>query len=47
MDTKLEAVQESIKLELDAAEAATEVTSVYNKVKKAHAILEAKVQQNH
>ena len=47
MDTKLEAVQESIKLALDAADAATDVTSEYNKVKKAHAILEAKVKQIH
>ena len=47
MDAKLEAVQESIKLALDAADAATDVTSVYNKVKKAHAILEAKVKQIH
>jgi hypothetical protein len=47
MDTKIEAVQESIKLALDAADAATDVTSEYNKVKKAHAILEAKVNQIH
>ena len=47
MDAKLEAVQESIKLALDAADAATDVTSEYNKVKKAHAILEAKVKQIH
>ena len=47
MDTKIEAVQESIKLALDAADAATDVTSEYNKVKKAHAILEAKVKQIH
>ncbi|MDA7546381.1 hypothetical protein N8870_06040 [Alphaproteobacteria bacterium] len=47
MDTKLEAVQESIKLALDAADAATDVTSEYNKVKKAHALLEAKVKQIH
>ena len=47
MDTKLEAVQESIKLALDAADAATDVTSEYNKVRKAHAILESKVKQIH
>ena len=47
MDTKIEAVQESIELALDAADAATDVTSEYNKVKKAHAILEAKVKQIH
>ena len=47
MDAKMEAVQESIKLALDAADAATDVTSEYNKVKKAHALLEAKVKQIH
>ena len=47
MDTKMEAVPESIKLALDAADAATDVTSEYNKVKKAHALLEAKVKQIH
>ena len=47
MDTKMEAVQESIKLALDAADAATDVTSEYNKVKKAHALLEANVKQIH
>ena len=47
MDTKMQAVQESIKLALDAADAATDVTSEYNKVKKAHALLEAKVKQIH
>ena len=47
MDTKMEAVQESIKLALDAADAATDVTSEYNKVNKAHALLEAKVKQIH
>ena len=43
----MEAVQESIKLALDAADAATDVTSEYNKVKQAHALLEAKVKQIH
>ena len=43
----MEAVQESIKLALDAADAATDVTSEYNKVKKAHEKLEAKVKQIH
>ena len=47
MDTKMEAVQESIKLALDAADAATDVTSEYNKIKKAHEKLEAKVKQIH
>ena len=47
MDTKMEAVQESIKLALDAADAATDVTSEYNNVRKAHAKLEAKVKQIH
>ena len=43
----MEAVQESIKLALDAADAATDVTSEYNKVKKAHEKLEDKVKQIH
>ena len=43
----MEAVQESIKLALDAADAATDVTSEYYKVKQAHALLEAKVKQIH
>ena len=47
MDNKLDAVQESIKLALDAADAATDVTSEYNKVRKEHAILEGKVKQIH
>ena len=47
MDTKIEAVQESIKLALDAADAATDVTSEYNNVRKSHAKLEAKVKQIH
>jgi len=47
MDNKLDAVQESIKLALDAADAATDVTSEYNKVRKGHAILEGKVKQIH
>ena len=47
MDTKIEAVQESIKLALDAADAATDVTSEYNNVRKAHEKLEAKVKQIH
>jgi hypothetical protein len=47
MDNKLDAVQESIKLALDAADAATDVTSEYNKVRKEHAILEGKVNQLH
>ena len=47
MDTKIEAVQESIKLALDAADAATDVTSEFNKIRKANAILEGKVKQIH
>ena len=42
MNDKVDAVQESIKLALDAADAATDVTSVYNTVRKQNAILEAK-----
>ncbi len=47
MSEKVDAVQESIKLALDAADAATDVTSEYNNVRKQHAKLEAKVQQIH
>ena len=47
MNDKVDAVQESIKLALDAADAATDVTSEYNNVRKAHAKLEAKVKQIH
>ena len=47
MNDKVDAVQESIKLALDAADAATDVTSEYNSVRKQNAILEAKVKQIH
>ncbi len=47
MNEKVDAVQESIKLALDAADAATDVTSEYNNVRKQHSILEAKVKQIH
>ncbi len=47
MNDKVDAVQESIKLALDAADAATDVTSEYNTVKKQHKILEDKVKQIH
>ena len=47
MNDKIDAVQESIKLALDAADAATDVTSEYNNVRKQHSILEAKVKQIH
>ena len=47
MNTELNTMQESIKIALDAADAATDVTSEYNKVKKAHEKLEAKVKQIH
>ena len=47
MNDKVDAVQESIKLALDAADAATDVTSEYNTVRKQNAILEAKVKQIH
>ena len=45
MNDKVDAVQESIKLALDAADAATDVTSEYNTVRKQHKILEDKVKQ--
>tara|TARA_B100000131_G_scaffold256436_1_gene251185 strand:- start:231 stop:944 length:714 start_codon:yes stop_codon:yes gene_type:complete len=47
MSDKVDAVQESIKLALDAADAATDVTSEYNTVRKQNVILEAKVKQIH
>ena len=47
MNDKVDAVQESIKLALDAADAATDVTSEYNTVRKQHKNLEDKVKQIH
>ena len=47
MNDKVDAVQESIKLALDAADAATDVTSEYNTVRKQHKNLEEKVKQIH
>ena len=47
MSDKVDAVQESIKLALDAADAATDVTSEYNTVRKQNIVLEAKVKQIH
>ena len=47
MNDKVDAVQESIKLALDAADAATDVTSEYNTVRKQHKLLEEKVKQIH
>tara|TARA_B100001996_G_scaffold340254_1_gene293697 strand:+ start:63 stop:776 length:714 start_codon:yes stop_codon:yes gene_type:complete len=47
MSEKVDAVQESIKLALDAADAATDVTSEYNTVRKQNIVLEAKVKQIH
>ena len=43
MTTEYNAVQESIKIALDAADAATDVTSEYNKTKRDHKKLEASV----
>ena len=47
MSGELNSVQESIKLALDAADAATDVTSEYSQVKREHKKLEAKVSQIH
>ena len=47
MSTEYNAVQESIKIALDAADAATDVTSEYNKTKREHKKLEASVTQVH
>ena len=45
MTTEYNAVQESIKIALDAADAATDVTSEYNKTKREHKKLEASVKK--
>ena len=47
MSSELNSVQESIKLALDAADAATDVTSEYSQVKREHKKLEQKVSQIH
>jgi hypothetical protein len=47
MAGELNSVQESIKLALDAADAATDVTSEYSQVKREHKKLESKVSQIH
>ena len=47
MSGEFNSMQESIKLALDAADAATDVTSEYSQVKREHKKLEAKVSQIH
>ena len=47
MASEFNSVQESIKLALDAADAATDVTSEYSQVKRDHKKLEKKVSQIH
>ncbi len=47
MSTEYNAVQESIKIALDAADAATDVTSEFNKTKREHKKLEASVKSVH
>ena len=47
MSADTSAVHESIKLALDAADAATDVTTEYNRVKRDHRNLEASVKQIH
>ena len=47
MSTEYNTVQESIKIALDAADAATDVTSEYNKTKREHKKLEASVKSVH
>ena len=47
MSAELDTIEESIKIALDAADAATDITSEYNKVKREHKKLEAKVKQIH
>jgi len=47
MASELNSVQESIKLALDAADAATDVTSEYSQIKREHRKLEKNVSQIH
>ena len=47
MSSDLSTIEESIKIALDAADAATDVTSEYNKVKREHKKLETQVKQIH
>ena len=47
MSSELSMIEESIKIALDAADAATDVTSEYNKVNRIHQKLEAKVKMIH
>ena len=47
MASEFNSVQESIKLALDAADAATDITSEYSQVKRDHKKLEKKVSQIH
>mgnify|MGYP001255575106 FL=1 len=47
MSVDTSAVHESIKLALDAADAATDVTTEYNRVKREHRNMEASVKQIH
>ena len=47
MSVDTNAVHESIKLALDAADAATDVTTEYNRVKREHRNMEASVKQIH
>ena len=47
MSSELSMIEESIKIAPDAADAATDVTSEYNKVNRIHQKLEAKVKMIH
>ena len=47
MSNAVDKVQESITIALDAADAASEITSEYNKVKKQHQKLESSVKSIH
>ena len=47
MSSELSMIEESIKIALDAADAATDVTSEYNKVNRIHQKLEAKIKMIH
>ena len=47
MSSDLSTIEESIKIALDAADAATDITSEYSKIKRENKKLEAKVKQIH
>ena len=47
MSAELDTIEESIKIVLDAADAATDITSEYNRIKREHSKLEKSVKNIH